>query len=146
MAKFLYGFFLSCIFLLSNSLSASTTNNSLVKEQNLSSLTQEYYTFLQQANVSETMQQTMLSLKNDSEAYYNNLTRYFGFRIVATILEYKIETNYKAYKEQYDQHLNQNPQSDLIPHMRTMHYKIEKEIRSWNSLKRVYANYPGHFL
>jgi hypothetical protein len=147
MTNILYGLLISVSGFFSQiTFSSEQTSASLVKKENLSTVASKYSNFLETIDASEDMQNSVSEISTAADSYYKNLTRYFGFRIMANILESRIENNYKKYQEELTKYMSQNTDSPLTQQLRAHNTKLHQEMVSWVYLKKCYAYYPGHIL
>ena len=147
MTNILYGLLISLSFVFNQTaLSSEQPAPSLIKKENLSTVSFNYKDILSTIEAPQQLQDSVSEIQSAANSYYNNLNRYFGFRIMATILENKIENNYQKYQGEIQKYIITNSNNPLTNQIKMHDIKLKQDIVSWRYLKRLYASYPGHIL
>lgn len=125
--------------------------NPLIAKQNLLLVSQKYYNKLQKISTKNDIQELLkqnqidnlsLLLKklgNFSRKYYKNLSTYLFFKIRYFYYSSQI---FKLYKE--IQGVERKTKLSDKEGVKKISQELEKAYKSWLSLHKIYASYPGH--
>ena len=117
-----------------------------VQQPSLPRISLEYYEFIKSAEGPTELLESLDSLRYYASAYYNNLDRYFGFRVVSSVCEYQMEKNLRAYQDAYKDLLDKQTCEHFIKELVDKNQRLENEISNWRKTVAMYANYKGHIL